>query len=145
MADVNSCIFTGRLGADPELRTTAGGVSVCAFDLAVNRPKAKDAKESETDWLPMVAWRQTAEFMTRFLRRGSKVTVEASARTRTWTGKDGKTHKVVEFQVEELVAADGKLAPTPAAFSPSQSSIPPPQGENGYADFGASDDGELPF
>lgn len=145
MADVNSCIFTGRLGADPELRTTAGGISVCAFTLAVNRPKPKDAKESETDWLPMVAWRQTAEFMTRFLTRGNKVTVEAVARTRTWTGKDGKTHKTVEFQVEELVAADGKPAQIPTVFPPPQSSAPTPQSESEYADFGTSGDEELPF
>ena len=110
MADINRCIFTGRLGADPELRTTASGISTCSFSLAVSRSKAKEAKEAETDWLPMVAWRHTAEFITRFLTRGRKVTVEAEARMRQWTGKDGKTHKAIEFQVVEIFRSDGRRA-----------------------------------
>ena len=142
MADINRCIFTGRLGADPELRTTASGITTCAFSLAVNRPKAKGAEKAETDWLHFVAWRETAEFITRYLSRGRKVTVEAEARTRKWTGKDGKNHEVTEFQVTEIIPADNKPAAAQTPFAPADA-----YAALARADFNPAEyyDGELPY
>lgn len=90
MADLNKCIFTGRIGNDIELKSTSSGVSTCSFRLAVERPKAKSAQEAETDWLDVVAWRSTAEFCSRYLSKGRKVVVECAVRTRKWNDRDGK-------------------------------------------------------
>lgn len=108
MSDYNRCIFTGRLGADPELRTTATGVSVCSLRLAVERPKAKGAEHGETDWLDIIAWRQQAEYISRYFTKGRKVLVECSARTRTWEDKDGNKRKTVEFVATDIFPADSR-------------------------------------
>ncbi len=111
MADINVNIYTGRIGTDIELKMTAGAnpVAVATFPLAVERPKAKDAEHEETDWLDMVAWRGTAEFCSKYLGRGRKVTVQAVTRTRTWEEKDtGKKRKAVEFHITEIKPADAK-------------------------------------
>ncbi len=130
MADINKSIFTGRIGSDPELRMTPSGIPTCTFKLAVERPKGKDAEKAETDWLTMVAWRSTAEFCSRYLTKGRKVVIEATARTRKWDDKDGKTHKVVEFQILNILPADSnpqnKADTTPGDFTeaPSDEDLP---------------------
>ena len=111
MADINVNIYTGRIGTDIELKMTAGAnpVAVATFPLAVERPKAKDAEHGETDWLDMVAWRGTAEFCSKYLGKGRKVTVQAVTRTRTWEEKDtGKKRKAVEVPITEIKPADAK-------------------------------------
>ena len=137
MADINKCILTGRIGNTPELRSTSSGTSTCAISLAVERPKAKDAQEAETDWLELIAWRGTAEFCARYLAKGRKVVVECSARTRKWNDKDGKTHKVVEFVIQNIIPADSK--PQNAGVQQ-----PPAPKEDDFTDITA-DDGDLPF
>lgn len=139
MADINKSIFTGRIGSDIELRMTQIGVPTCTFNLAVDRPKAKDAEKAETDWLTMVAWRSTAEFCSRYLAKGRKVVVEATARMRKWDDKDGKTHKVVEFQVLNILPADSKQQSVGTA--PVQYGLPPQTSD--FAELLSDED--LPF
>lgn len=105
MADINKCIFTGRIGNDVELRTTASGTSVCSLRLAVERPKAKGAEKAEADWLNVIAWRQQAEFVSRYLGKGRKVVVECEVRNRQWTDKQGNQRVSTEFNVAEHLSS----------------------------------------
>ncbi len=125
MTDINKSIFTGRIGSNIELRTTQNGISTCTFNLAVERPKAKDAEKAEVDWLTIVAWSNTAEFCNKYLSKGRKVIVEAVVRTRKWEDKEGKTHKVVEFHVVNIMPADSKLQVSESAQdAPSDEDLP---------------------
>ena len=109
MADLNRCIFTGRLGADPELRVTPRGTTACTLSLAVDRPRPKDKdSEKETDWLTITAWSGVAEFCTRFLNKGRRIAVEASARVRKWTDKDGRARSAVEFEAQNVIPMDSR-------------------------------------
>lgn len=131
MADINKSYYTGRIGSDIELRSTQSGIPTCTFNLAVERPKGKDAEKAETDWLTMVAWRSTAEFCARYLAKGRKVVIEATTRTRKWEDKDGKPRKAVEFQILNIMPADSKPqtaegTPTGTAAAPSDFSEVPP-------------------
>lgn len=139
MADINRCIFTGRIGTDTELKTTPSGVSVCTFRLAVERPKAKDAEKAETDWLDIVAWRQQAEFTNRYLGKGRKVVVECAARTRVWDDKEGKKHKVVEFHATQIIPADSR----PQSQNDSGNTAYTQQTTEDFSEIGSDED--LPF
>lgn len=105
--DINTCIFTGRFGNDPDYRVTQKGTSVCSFDLAVGRAKAKGAETAVTDWFSFVAWNATAEYISKYFTRGTLATITARASTRFWEDKDGKKHKEVEFVVDEIKAMGG--------------------------------------
>lgn len=104
---MNKAIFTGRLGADPELRYTTTGVPVCTFNLAVDRPKPKDG-EGGTDWPTIVAWRHKAEFAAKYLTKGRKILVVATARTRVIEDDHGKKRKITEFWAEDIEFCDSK-------------------------------------
>ena len=104
---LNKCIFMGRLAADPELRRTGSGTACCTFRLAVDRDfKGQDGQKA-TDWLNFVAWRGTAEFITRNFHKGQPMVVETRAQARTYE-KDGQNHNVVEFVVDNAYFAGGK-------------------------------------
>lgn len=142
MADINKCIFTGRVGNDIELRMTQGGIPTCTFSLAVDRPRPKDKDaDRETDWLTIVAWRSTAELCYKHLCKGKKVAVEAVARTRKWEDKDGRPHKVVEFQMMDFVLADNKQqSPSTTGDESSTKGNATPKDIEGNPQ-----DGDLPF
>jgi len=94
----------GRLTRDPELRYTQAGVAVCTFTLAVDRRMAKD----KTDFLEIVAWRNTAEFCSKYLTKGSRVVVIGPIQTRTWENDNGQKRKKTEIIAEEVHFADSK-------------------------------------
>lgn len=144
MADINRVILTGRIGTDVELKSTQSGTSVCTFRLAVERQKAKDAEKAETDWLDMVAWRQQAEFISRYMAKGRKIVVDASVRTRVWDDKDGNKRKAVEFIVNQVVPADSK--PQGATAGTSQGESAATYAQPPFTDFTEIDPNEdLPF
>lgn len=89
----NNITLTGRLTAAPELKTTPNGVSVCSFTLAVKRPRVKD----ETDFIPCNAWRQSAEYLTKYGAKGSMVAVTGSLTSRKWQDKNGNNR--VNYEV----------------------------------------------
>lgn len=96
---MNNIQITGRLTADPELKTTQSGVSVCAYNLAVKRPKVKDT----TDFLTVVSWRQGAEYLTKYGHKGDVVAVSGVLTTRSWEDKNGNkriSYEVVSDTVE---------------------------------------------
>ena len=94
---LNSAIIMGRLVADPELRTTGNGNSVTTFTVAVDRRFVRQGEERQTDFIDIVAWRQTAEFVSRYFRKGSMIAVQGSIQTRMYEDKNGNKRKAVEI------------------------------------------------
>ena len=86
---LNSIVIMGRLVADPELRTTASGLSVTSFTVAVDRSFARAGEERQTDFIPVVAWRSTADFVTRYFHKGSMIAVQGSLQSRNFEDKNG--------------------------------------------------------
>ncbi len=105
--NLNKVILGGRLTADPELKTTPSGVSVCQFGLAVNRKYSKEG-EQNTDFINCVAWRATAEFISRYFRKGSSLCIVGNIQTRSYTDKDGIKRNVTEVIVDEAMFVDSK-------------------------------------
>jgi len=105
--NINKTILGGRLTADPELKQTASGVSVCSFTLAVNRKPIK-GKEQQTDFITCVAWRNTAEFISRYFKKGSSLCIVGNIQTRTWTDNSGQKRYATEVIVDEAMFVDGK-------------------------------------
>lgn len=99
---MNVVILTGRLTADPELRYTQQGIACTSFNLAVDRM----SREDNADFPTITAWRETAEFASRYLRKGSRIVVRGEIRTRNYDGQDGRSHKATEVQADRLEFAD---------------------------------------
>ena len=99
---LNCAIIMGRLTADPELRTTGNGTSVTSFSVAVDRAYARQGEERQTDFINVVAWRQTAEFVTRYFRKGSMIAIQGSIQTRNYEDKNGNKRKAVELVADNV-------------------------------------------
>lgn len=105
----NHIILGGRLTADPELKTTPSGIAVTSFTVAVNRRfGGKNGEESPADFFNVTAWRQTAEFITKFFRKASSICVVGSIQTRTWTDQNGQKHYATEIVADEVYFVDAK-------------------------------------
>ena len=98
---MNKVVLLGRLAADPELRQTGTGISVTSFSIAVDRPYIK-GNERQTDWIDIVAWRNTAEFVCKYFQKGSPIIVEGSIQTRNWEDKAGQKRKSVEIIADSI-------------------------------------------
>lgn len=105
---LNKVILMGRLTRDPELRSTTGGVDVTNFTLAVDRSYTKAGAEKETDFLDCVAWRGTAEFVSRYFKKGMQVAVSGRIQTRKWKDQQDQRRVSVEIVVDEAFFADSK-------------------------------------
>lgn len=97
----NLVSLSGRLTADPELKTTQSGISNCRICIAVNRPYQKD-KEQEADFINVVAWRQTAEFICKYFQKGSPITVIGSMRNNNYTDSNGVKHYAMDVQADNV-------------------------------------------
>lgn len=93
---LNRAIVQGRLGADPELKYTANDIPVCSFRIAVSRPQSRDGEQG-TDWISIVAWRQTAEFISRYFTKGSMILVEGRLQVREYIAHDGSKRNSTEI------------------------------------------------
>lgn len=93
---INRVVLMGRLVADPELKTTASGISVTTFRIAVDRSYVKSGEERQADFFDIVAWRYTAEFICKHFRKGSLIAIDGSLQSRTYQAKDGTNRYVVE-------------------------------------------------
>ncbi|MBQ7353765.1 MAG: single-stranded DNA-binding protein [Clostridia bacterium] len=102
--NLNKAILGGRLTADPELKQTPQGVPVTSFSIAVNR-KGKDA---QADFINCVAWRQTAEFICRYFKKGSSICISGSIQTRTWNDQQNNKRYATEVVAEEAFFVDSK-------------------------------------
>ncbi|MBQ5346518.1 MAG: single-stranded DNA-binding protein [Ruminococcus sp.] len=99
---LNRVILMGRLVANPELKTTASGISVTSFRIAVDRNYVKNGEERKADFIDIVCWRQTAEFVCRYFTKGSLIAVEGQLQTRTYQAKDGTNRYVVEVVADNV-------------------------------------------
>jgi len=99
---MNKAILVGNLTRDPELRSTAGSIPVCTFTIAINRRFKNAQGEREADFIPIVTWRQQAEFCSKYLHKGSKVSVCGVIQTRTYDAQDGTKRYVTEVVADEV-------------------------------------------
>lgn len=98
---MNICVLIGRLTADPELRSTQSGISVLQFTVAVDRDYQKQGEERQADFINCVAWRQTAEFISKYFGKGRMIAVEGSIQTRNYEDKQGNKRTAVELIVNK--------------------------------------------
>lgn len=140
---LNRVIVMGRLGRNPELNHTQTGIKVARFSLAVDRDfKDKTTGERATDWLDVVAWRQTAEFVAQYLTKGRMVVVEGRLQTNSYTDREGIKRKAVEIVADSIYFADSKASRPSDGGNAPEGSLPP-GGQTEFED--ADDDGQLPF
>ena len=147
---LNKIFIMGRLTRDPELRRTQTGTPVASFTLAVDRDfKDKSTGERTTDFIDVVAWRQTGEFVSRFFTKGRMAVVEGRLQIREWTDKDGNKRRSAEVVADNVYFGDSRREGDGGGYSaPSYSSAPsgysaPAEG-NQFAEL-SDEDGELPF
>lgn len=99
---LNSVNLIGRLTKDPELKTTASGLSTVSFTLAVDRSYVKPGSEKKADFIQCVAWRKTADLIAQHFTKGSLLALQGSIQTRTWDDSEGKRHYVTEVLAEQI-------------------------------------------
>lgn len=136
--NLNKAILGGRLTADVELKQTTSGISVCSFSIAVNRKTAKDG-DQKTDFINCIAWRQTAEFISKYFKKGSSLCIVGSIQTRTWQDNNGNKRSATEVVVDEAMFVDSKSENTQPAFTQPAFKQSAPQ----YEELKTDDD--LPF
>ena len=105
---MNSICLLGRLTADPELRNTPNGISVTNFDVAVDRSYTPKGQEKQVDFIPVQAWRQTAEFVCKYFRKGQRIALTGSLQTRSYTDRDGNKRTAYEVVAEHVFFAEFK-------------------------------------
>ena len=146
---LNRVVLMGRLTRDPELRRTQSGTAVASFSLAVDRDFKSRSGEKETDFIDIVAWRNTAEFVSKYFAKGRMAVVEGRLQIREWKDRDGNNRRTAEVVADNVYFGDSKrdgqsggdYAP-PAYGSPVGSYTAPMGG--GFAEL-EEDGGELPF
>ncbi len=110
--NLNKVVLCGRMTADPELKQTASGIAVVSFTLAVNRryqsKSADGAQAQQADFINVVAWRQTAEFISRYFRKGSALCITGSIQTRSWQDQQGQKRYATEVVADEAMFVDSK-------------------------------------
>ncbi len=107
---LNSVCLMGRLVADPELRTTPSGVSVCSFRIAVDRNYQPKGQEKQTDFINIVAWRERADFVSRYFHKGSMVVIQGSIHSESYTDKDGNKRTSFSVQADNVMFGESKNA-----------------------------------
>lgn len=139
----NLVVLTGRLTADPELKTTQSGISVTSFSVAVNRPY-RTGEEQQTDFINVVAWRKTAEFIAKYFKKGNMIGIEGSIQTRKYTDKNGNNRTAFEVVVNNAQFVESKRdsvasqgGEQPASFSNA--------GADDFSDLSDVSDDDLPF
>ncbi len=105
---MNKVILVGRLTKDPELRATTSGTSVASFTIACDRKYVKQGEERKADFINCIAWRQSAEAISRYFKKGDRIALEGSIQVREWQDNDGKKHYATEVVVEAWEFAQSK-------------------------------------
>ncbi len=147
MASLNKVILIGHMTADPELKQTPSGVSVCSFSIGVTRKFAKAGEQAQSDFINIVAWRQQAEFVARYFRKGSAICICGSLQTRSWNATDGSKRYATEVVADEINFVERK-SDSPRTTT-DDFGAPPPVYQGGSAETPkfeeiAGDD-DLPF
>ena len=155
---LNKIMLMGRLTRDPELRHTGSGTAVASFSLAVERDfRDKTSGQKTTDFIDIVAWRQTGEFVSKYFTKGRMAVVEGRLQMRDWQDRDGNKRRSAEVVADNVYFADSRrdgeqssgYAPASSGYAPAPSSYAPPANQSSapVSDFAelSDDDGELPF
>ena len=142
---MNRVILIGNLANDPESRTTQSGIAQCSFRIAVQRRYKGANGERETDFLPVVCWRQTAEFVQRYLAKGRKVAVEGSIQTRSYDAQDGSRRYVTEIIADSVEAVGGREDGAQGAQSANRAQQAQEPAQDHQMGFTEVDDDDLPF
>ena len=139
---LNHIVIMGRLTRDPELRRTGSGVAVASFSVAVDRDRAPEGQEKETDFIDCVAWRNTAEFVEKYFKKGRMIVVSGRLQIRGWTDKDGNKRRSAEIVADSVYFGDSKKdedQPQNQPQSQPQYGAPqygaPPQGYTQYGGY----------
>ena len=133
---LNKVFMQGRLVADPELRHTPNGVAVASFRIAVDRDFKDKSGERQADFVNIVAWRATAEFVSKFFSKGRMAIVEGKLQSRTYEDKDGNKRYALEVVADNVYFGDSKKDQEPEK----EPEFQPPQ----FTEY-QDDDGDLPF
>jgi len=136
----NLVVLTGRLTADPELKTTPNGISVTTFSIAVNRNYGS-GDDRQTDFITIVAWRKTAEFITKYFKKGSMIGIEGSIQTRKYQDKNGVNRTIFEVIANNVQFVESKRdssAPVNESASFSNADV------DDFTEIGDTED-DLPF
>ena len=149
--NLNKVVLAGRMTADPELKQTANGVSVLTFTIAVNRSyvsKGSDQGERQADFITVVAWRNTAEFISKYFRKGSAICVTGSIQTRNWQDQQGQRRYATEVVADEAMfvesrGGDSSQSYTPDTYAQAPSFSSNPGSAPNFEDHNTDDD--LPF
>ena len=131
---LNRIIVMGRMTRDPELRRTNSGTAVASFSLAVDRDSKSQSGEKKTDFIDIVAWRNTAEFVSKYFSKGRMAVVEGRLQLRDWTDKEGNKRRTAEIVADSVYFGDSKRDGGDTVQSE-------PQGD--FSEI--EDDGDLPF
>lgn len=110
---MNKVIIMGRLTADPELRQTQSGISSCRFTVAVNRRFKNSDGSYDADFIPCIAWRQTAEFVSRYFRKGQMIMLDGEIRTGSYKDNGGTTHYTTDIYVDSVEFCGDKQKNSP--------------------------------
>ena len=121
---LNRITITGRMTRDPELRTTQSGISVTSFSIASQRSYKNGNGERETDFFDVVAWRTTAEFVTKYFVKGSLVTVDGRLESRKFTNKEGNKRTAIEIIADNVFFGDSKNEQRETAPAPAAAAVP---------------------
>jgi len=132
---MNKVILVGRLTKDPELRATTSGVSVASFTVACDRRFVKQGEERKADFINCIAWRQSAEAISKFFKKGDRIALEGTIQVRDWQDNDGKKRYATEVVVEQWEFAQSKTEGAPATSNT----------EADLDGFMPVDDEDLPF
>ena len=135
---LNRIIVMGRMTRDPELRRTNSGTAVASFTVAVDRDFKSQSGEKETDFIDVVAWRNTAEFASKYFSKGRMAVVEGRLQIRDWTDKDGNKRRIAEIVADSVYFGDSKRDGGDTVQSEPQS-----EPQSGFSEV--EDDGDLPF
>lgn len=139
---LNKIILMGRLCTNPELRRTGSGTAVTSFSLACDRDFKSQSGEKETDFIEVVAWKNTAEFVSKYFSKGRMAVVEGRLQIRGWTDKAGNKRTTAEVVAENVYFADSKRS-TDSEAVPSYSDTPSLMIPD-FSEIG-EEDGEIPF
>ena len=145
---LNCIVLMGRLVADPELRTTTTGKSVCSFRIAVDRGYVKAGEERKADFIPVVAWEGTANFVSRYFSKGSMIAVQGQLQSRQYEDNSGAKRTAYEVLAREVSFCGSKAETgTNTAFAAPAQSAPAPAYQTAVpGDFEEiTDDEALPF
>jgi len=147
MASFNKVILIGNMTADPERKNTASGISLCSFSIAINRRFAKDG-EQNVDFINIVAWRNTADFVTRYFKKGMPILVCGQLQTRTWTDDQGNKRYATEVIADEVSFVSAKESTTEQKNQPSSNRSYTPDAYTGNTSSNFEEipgDSDLPF